>query len=1238
MWCQVRWMTKHYSHGMKAQWFHRIQLVLALCSGSVSTSWGQDFFEIDNGDITTCGGVLEDSGGGFAQYGANENFTATICPATAGDAISLNWLIANLSLAGPNPPDRIRIFDGDNTGANSLGEYYGTDLQNLIVSATTFNTTGCLTVQFLSNANGVGDFAASITCYTPCERPTAVATMSEAVPALVCVGEEVSFDGSGSYPASALFNIVSYTWNFDDGTTGTGQLATHSFSEPGEYIVQLDLLDDNDCANSNVVDLQVLVSTTPVFNGTTESLVSCLGATIDLAAVVEPVTWTGIPDANFGGAVYLPDDPGLPFTSEINFEAFEPGQTIDNVSNFLSICVEMEHSYMGDLVLQVICPNGQSMLLHQQGGGNTYLGSPNDFDTDDAPIAGECWQYCWSPTATNGTWQENSFNGPTPNTIPGGIDSPGNSLEPGTYEPVGTFNSLIGCPLNGIWTYQSTDFLGADNGFICSWSINFDPSIIPDVTQFTPVLGVTVTDSATWTGPDLTLDPSDPLSGTATPSGAGDYNYTFSVIDNFGCSYDTTITVTIPPQVEVDAGEPIVLCSDPLPMAGAIVANGPPPTCTWELMLYETFGDSWNGGANLAVTYAGVTTNYSVPNGPEELSVPLLVETGEAIELFYTAGTIFNGENSFTLFDDTGAEIFASVNGPATGLAYSGVVVCGGGETAFVFEWTPAIGLDDPSDPETNVYVTEPTLFYLSTYPTGNPECAVTDSVWVSPDPSIDAGLASNIIICASDPIILLTDSLGGTPDDDGLWTSSAGAVIPAAFDPSVGTSDIYTYTVTSAAGCVATSTLDITVIPADDPTCCGVVDAGMDAFTCGLTIELSATRGNTGVGNWQGPAGAVFADPFNTVTAVTVQPGMGGTHTFYWVENDGAFCDLIDSVRITFTDAYVFTPTVTDALCYGYSDGSIFMDVVGGNAVAGLDFSWSNGVDGIMEDTITGLSAGTYSLLVTDDNGCTGSTEVLVGQPILLEIDSLAMLPVTCSGDCDGTVQVFDGEAVEYSYDDGTTWTLDATRPASCEGVWVVRIKDQIGCIGIGQVEVMGPPPVVAAFDWGPNPANVDAPTITFANMSTGSDHYFWNVADLFSTTDQNTVFTFDNKEPDMYEVCLTAYNYNECSDTICQTVVIDDVLFTYIPNAFTPDGDDVNDMWWPTANIPVRTNYELLVFDRWGQVVFNTTDPYKPWEGSYQNGGEILKSDVYAYRLLFGIGDTEARKEIVGYVTLLK
>jgi gliding motility-associated-like protein len=1215
-------------------------LLLPLATLLVANSASGQQFSITAGSITTCAGVLEDSGGPAASYGTNENFTVVICPDQPGDGISLTWAVFNLDQSGANNTwDAISIWDGDNTGATFLGNYGGGGLLGLVVSATTFNPTGCLTVRFNSNGTGVGDFAASITCFTPCDRPEAVASMSEPGPALVCQGEVIDFDGSLSTAAMG-FNIVSYTWVFDDGSTATGPTASHSYSVPGEYIVQLNLIDDNDCVNSNVVDLQVLVSTTPSFMGTMESLETCLGATVDLTGMVTPITWTGIPEANFGDGVYLPDDVGTPFTSEIDFTQFDPGQLLTNANDLQSICVSMEHSFTGDLVLSVTCPNGQVIIMHQQGGGGTYIGGANDGDSNANPIPGTCWEYCWSPTATLGTFAECAAFGATPNVMNGGTP-PNNALIPGTYSTVQPWNNLQNCPLNGTWTFTSLDLWGADNGFLCSWELNFNPAIIPAVTQFTPVINTSVSDSVFWSGPFITLNPNDPLTATATPTGAGTFDYTLTAIDNFGCTYDTTVTVTVAPQMEIDAGPDIVLCNDPEPMAGAVVANGPPTNCVWQLQLNETFGDTWNGGATLAVNIDGVVTNYAISTaGTLQQIIPLNVSTGQSITLTYTAGSIWNNENSFILTNDMGTQVYASGQGPVTGVSYSGVIVCGGGTSPIVWEWTPTDGLDDPSDPTTNVFTTQATWYYLTSYPLGSPACAVTDSVLVAPDPSIDAGQNNAITVCANEAAFFMNDSLLGTPDPGGEWTNSVGAVVDDQFDPTWETSELFTYTVTSAAGCQATAQLDITVIPADDPACCGIVVMGPGGYSCDLTNGLSVSPGNTGVGVWSGPAGAVFADANATQTTVTVQPGMGGTHWFYWIEDDGAFCYLIDSVQLTFTDTIVIDFTPTDAICYTYCDGTAGAAVTGGNiGVAGdFSFAWSTGQAGIGVNSVTSLCAGTYSLTVTDDNGCTGTNEFFIGEPPQLVIDSVVVRPVTCSGYCDGEVEVYDSQAVLYSFDDGQNWQPEPLLTGACEQYYPIRIQDAAGCLAAGFGFVQGPPPVVADFIWNPIPANVDDPRIWFGNTSTGAETYWWDIAGLMTTNDPSPSFEFSNREPGQYEVCMVAWNQNLCADTICQTVIIDDVLFVYVPNSFSPDGDDINETWGMSTNIDAITSFDLKVFDRWGQVVFQTDDYKNFWNGAANNNGKALKTDVYAYRITYEIKDSETRKELMGHVTLIK
>ncbi|MCO5273344.1 MAG: gliding motility-associated C-terminal domain-containing protein [Flavobacteriales bacterium] len=1191
-------------------------------------------FSISAGSINTCSGVIEDTGGPTGTYGNNENFTLVVCPDTPGDAISLNWIIFDLSQQLPQPIDRMRIWDGNSTAADFLGEYTGTQLQGLISSATIYNTSGCLTLQFTSNGGGVGNFAAGITCYTPCERPTAVAIMSEpTTPAMVCVGEEITFDGTGSYPAAG-FNIVEYNWSFADGTTVNSPTATHSFSTPGQYMVQLNLVDDNGCVNSNMVDLEVLVSTTPNFSGTVESMETCLGAIVDLHGVVQPTTWTGMPEANFGDGVYLPDDLGIPFTSDLVFTQFEPGQSVNTTDDILSICTNMEHSFLGDLAVQVTCPNGQTMVIHQQGGGGTYIGGANDTDNGNNPVPGECWQYCWSASATWGTWAESASSGTTPHVMPGGNPS-SNALIPGTYSPVQPFTNLIGCPLNGTWTFTVTDLWGADNGFLCDWSINFDPALIPDTAQFTPVLGSSI-DSLGWSGPFLTSDPGDPTEAQATPNVAGSFDYTFHVTDNFGCTYDTTITVTVAPQMEVDAGPALTLCNDSLPMAGAITANGPPNTCNWTVTLYDNWGDGWNGNGSITVTVDGVGTNYYLPTGMQQ-TVPLTVSSGASISVAFNPGS-WNDENSFTLFNDLGVAVYTSPNNPPAGMNWSGTVQCGGAPPV-TYAWLPTSGLADPSDATSMVWVTSPTWYFLSVHPTGSPDCAVLDSVLVSPPPQLDPGEDGTAVVCVSSPTFLMTDSLGGTPDPGGSWAANGGAV-PDNFAPSnyAPGSYSFTYTVTTPGGCMATSQLEVTVKPDTDPTCCGVPDAGPADVSCDLTIGLHATPGNTGVGEWSGPPGAVFTNNQSPITTVTMPSGSGGSHWFYWRENDGVYCNTVDSVLMTFTDPIVPTFTVTDAICFTYCDGTASATVSGGNAGNGFTYAWSAGTPGTGPDNVEGLCAGDHQLTITDDNGCTGTGSFTIMEPVQLQIDSTATVPVTCSGYCDGQVLIFDGEAVEFSFNNGAAWGSSPVLEGVCEGVYQLLIRDAAGCLANSSVTVTGPPPVIADFVWGPKPSTVEDPTIFFQSTGTGAQTYLWDIAGLATSSNADTVFTFTNEVPGIYRVCLSAFNYNQCIDSVCQFVEIMDVLEPYVPNAFTPDGNGVNDVFFMSTNVRTITDFEMLIYDRWGQLVFSTTDPYQPWIGSRNNSGEVLSSGVYVYRIRYAVKNLQTKREFLGHVTLLK
>ncbi|MBK7484044.1 MAG: gliding motility-associated C-terminal domain-containing protein [Flavobacteriales bacterium] len=831
-------------------------VILPICFLVPNAAQGQAF-PIFNGTVNTCVGAFLDSGGeGAVGYGNNENYTYTICPDNPTDAISLQFLTFNLSAAGAAPGDRMFIYDGNSTAAPTLGNYAGTALQGVTVSASPLNSSGCLTIVFESNNTGTGVFAASISCYTPCARPTAIASMSEAAPAMVCIGEAVTFNSTGSFAAPG-FAIASRQWEWGDGTfqNGAPAVASHAYSAPGAYTAQLYLVDNNGCASTNRVDLEVLVGTEPDFIGTGGDVLGCVGETLCLDAVVNATTFNELPTGDLGNGVFLPDDVGSCFNAELTFTQFAAGQTLNSINDLLSICVNIEHSFIGDLVVNIISPTGQTVTMHQQGGGATFLGVP--VDNDLQPNAqGTCWQYCFSPSATNGTW----------------VDNAGGTLPAGTYESLNNLNGLIGSQLNGIWQLQICDLWASDNGFVCDWNIDFDPALFPDLLEFTPVYG-TDCDSSSWSGPNIGSATANCQGICTTPPGPGNYPYVYTVTDNFGCTYDTTVVISVIPPPVVSAGPDASTCAAPVQLGASITSGGFPTNCTYELWLRDSYGDGWTFGSSITIIVDGVSSTWTLGDGDLGF-VTIAVNNGSSIVLDYDAAFLFNGEQGFTLFDSNTAQVYNSPNGPPSGIAWSGSAYCPGG--GFTYSWSPTAGLSNPNIANPIATVAGTTVYCVTAYQDGHPGCPATDCMTITVDNTVDAGGNGTITVCSSSPSFGLFPLISGTPLSGGTWTAPDGSPHSATFQPGTDVPGIYTYTVVGSGACgsaSASSTVTVSVNPLPN----AGANANIVVCSTDASVNLFTQLGGTPEvgGSWSGPSGSAFTNPFNPAT------GSAGTYTY---------------------------------------------------------------------------------------------------------------------------------------------------------------------------------------------------------------------------------------------------------------------------------------------------------------------------------------------------------------------
>ncbi|PKP22178.1 MAG: hypothetical protein CVU05_04980 [Bacteroidetes bacterium HGW-Bacteroidetes-21] len=445
---------------------------------------------------------------------------------------------------------------------------------------------------------------ATISCTLPCQDIIAhidpVLTLPNPNDGYIgiCPNGEVHFSAYGEYSQNNFIYAQSdatslFEWNFGDGTTATGPNVSHTYSNSGGYGVTLNITDSRGCISTNSIETRVVIAGSP-FAGITQPPAACAYDTLELlftfdessaGSVIQGDTFIVSTQTTLGvsDTTYLPDGTGVCYSTSVTFDCFGQGQELENAWDILNLCANMEHSFLGDLEISLICPNGQSIILKEfmstsgatgQGGG-TNLGTPDQLDNG---VPGIGIDYCWSTSPAMGTMVAESANY--------GV------LPSGSYAPFETFYGLVGCPLNGTWTIQICDNWALDDGFIFSWYLELNPDIAPD--NWSYEVGI---DQMGWTDGPFIIDET-PNSLIINPTAAGQFEYIYTIIDEFGCQWDTTAELTVLAAPIVDLGEDINYCDN---TASALLDAGN-PGCTY----------IWNNGAisqTLNVTSSGT---YSV--------------------------------------------------------------------------------------------------------------------------------------------------------------------------------------------------------------------------------------------------------------------------------------------------------------------------------------------------------------------------------------------------------------------------------------------------------------------------------------------------------------------------------------------------------------------------------------------------------------------------------------------------
>lgn len=1209
-----------------------------LSAGGI-TSWSWDFGDgspIDN---------AQNPSHLYATAGTyNVSLTVTNlanCPVTLSQLVTVNDVpIANFTntstcLGQPT------VFTDLTTGvpvswAWDFGD--GSPIDNNQNPTHTYGSVGNYSVQLVV-AGGSGCFDSITQMIQVDSIPTAGFTVTS-----VCINDISSFS------STSLGSPNTFYWDFGDGNTDATNNPTpnHTYTTDGTYNVMLVVgYTLSGCTDTIILPVDAYPRTAPVFTETTP----CLGFQTDLTDLTtnSPVVWTW----NFGDGSPMDNtqNPSHTYTADGNYTVTLTTENsfgcVDSVQQTVTVYPVPTASFTFD----TICEGFVTTFTDLSVGAVTYEwnfgdGTPVDFNPSPAHTYSSAGVYNAQLVVTNSDGCTDTIIHAVdvnPNPISDFAASTSclsyptqfadNSIGAVTWEWYFGDGSPTDNNQNPTYTYGLDGTYNVQlvvaNSFGCTDTIVQAVVVLPQ-----PIAGFfnsTVCAGASVSFTDTTIGSPNvwewdfgdgsPVDNSQNPSHTytlgGTYNITFIAGNSAGC-YDTLNTT-------------IDVYTVPIP---DFVAD------TVCFLNVTTFTDFSTDGVAITDWFwdfdDGNTSNSQNPTyiyqNPGTYNVSLTVTNGNGCDSTITLPVIVNDIPVANFTFDT-----VCVGSPTTFTDISTGAPIG-------WTWDFGDGNTSTTGPITQHTYAGAGVYLVSMIVDGGIGCIDQAFNIVTVSDVITAGITAIDSVCYKDVVDFFDNSTITSGTIIGYtWDFGDGSPIETTADAShlYGAPGTYTvtHTATSDGGCVSSASIIITIV--DVPTAdfsATVPCMGQATDFTDLTTVPSGT-----IDYWEWDFGD--GSPVDYTQNPSHTYGLDGTYNVTLVVASvfGCYDTVTIPVQIYPQPTAAFTNTT---VCPGDPVDFTDVSVVTSGTIASWNWDFGDGTSGFTQNPSHTYPTTTDSflvqLIITTDLGCIDSvSQWIVTHPVVV----FDFEPLTLAGCAPLTVDFVDNSYTTggigiiswlWDFGDGIqSFQTSPTHTYTQAGDYYVSLTviTAEGCSFTYQLTypVTVYPQPVAGFTVNPGSASINNPEFEFTDASSGAIGWYWDFGDGYSSNDINPIHSYS--DTGVYTVSQIVTNNFGCSDTAILAVQVWGEFAFYAPNSFTPNGDGKNDYFFGLGY--GWEQYKLMVFNRWGELIFITEDEFEYWDGTYQ--GTPVQEDVYVWKAV--LYDSNADQFVYyGHVTVVR